>query len=127
MPATLMYVLTNETTGVDRRYDSLNGALDAVNDNVGNSDSVSTVVKVDTTDPTISLALANATGDAYWPGSGSRVFFRPGGNGGFDVSATVADADSGIASTTFPAAGAMGANWSVSGSGTSRTIVLRAT
>ncbi|TML12876.1 MAG: hypothetical protein E6G39_11020 [Actinobacteria bacterium] len=38
MPATLMYVLTNETTGVDRRYDSLNGALDAVNDNVGNSD-----------------------------------------------------------------------------------------
>src|SRR5438105_6896498 len=96
-------------------------------DAVGNTVSISTTVKVDTTDPTISLALASGTGDAYWPGSGSRVFFRPAGSRQVDVDATVADGDTGIATTTFPTTGSMGANWSVRGRGTSRTYAYTAT
>jgi hypothetical protein len=38
MPDTLIYVLTNETTGIVSRHASLNFALDAVNDEVGNRD-----------------------------------------------------------------------------------------
>ena len=38
MHDTLVYVLTNETTGIASSHDSLNGALDAVIDKVGNCD-----------------------------------------------------------------------------------------
>jgi hypothetical protein len=38
MPATLVYMLRNKTNGIDTSHDSLNSALDAINDNVGNSD-----------------------------------------------------------------------------------------
>src|SRR5439155_296688 len=91
-------------------------------DNVGNTASVSTLVKVDTSDPTISVAPSNATGNAYYPGSGTRVYMKSdAASGGFDVTATVADAESGIASTTFPTAAALGTNWQISGSGLTRT------
>ena len=36
MSDTLMYVLTNGTTGHASRHESLNAALDAVNDEIGN-------------------------------------------------------------------------------------------
>src|SRR5207253_2702782 len=45
-------------------------------DNVGNAVSISTIVKVDTSDPTIGLTLGNATGGAYYAGSGSVVYFK---------------------------------------------------
>src|SRR6185437_14385951 len=69
-------------------------------DNVGNTVSVSTIVKVDMSGPSApSLSLSNATGGAYYPGSGSRVFFRPGAAAGsFDIGASSTDADSGVAS-----------------------------
>jgi hypothetical protein len=35
---TMVYMLRNETTGFDSTHDSLNEALDAVNDNVANGD-----------------------------------------------------------------------------------------
>ena len=35
MSETLTYVLTNETTGAVSRHESLNAALDAVNDEIG--------------------------------------------------------------------------------------------
>jgi len=35
MPDTLIYVLTNETTGIASSHESLNAALDAVNDEIG--------------------------------------------------------------------------------------------
>ena len=38
MTDTLVYTLSNETTGLDSKHDSLNAALDAVNDRVRNSD-----------------------------------------------------------------------------------------
>ena len=38
MSDTLVYTLSNETTGVDSEYDSLNLALDAINYSVGNHD-----------------------------------------------------------------------------------------
>src|SRR5439155_26185710 len=91
-------------------------------DNVGNSISVSTLVKVDTSDPTIFVAPSNATGNAYYPGSGTRVYMKSdAASGGCDVTATVADAESEIASTTCPTAAALGTNWQISGSGLTRT------
>ena len=35
---TMVYMLRNETTGFDSTHDSLNEAIDAVNDNVANGD-----------------------------------------------------------------------------------------
>src|SRR5439155_8877928 len=74
-------------------------------DNVGNSVSVWTVVKVDTSAPAApTLSFANATGGSYYPGSGSLVYFKPdAAAGSFDVSASASDGDSGIGSYTFPA------------------------
>src|SRR5262249_57078562 len=47
-------------------------------DNVGNAASVSTIVKVDTSDPSApTLTPSNATGGAYYPRSGTRVYFKP--------------------------------------------------
>src|SRR5207237_7728038 len=86
-------------------------------DNVGNTVSISTTVKVDTSDPILTLTLASASGGAYYPGSGSRVYFRPSVAGQFDLTAASSDSDTGIASTTVPTAAAMGANWSRSGAG----------
>jgi hypothetical protein len=39
MTETMVYMLSNETTGRDSTHDSLNAALDAVNDNVATGDS----------------------------------------------------------------------------------------
>ena len=85
--------------------------------------SISTTVKVDTSAPSNpSLTLANATGGAYYSGAGTQIFIKPSAaNGGFDLTASSSDADTGIAGYTFPTAGAMGTNWSVSGSGATRT------
>src|SRR5207244_892480 len=84
-------------------------------DNVGNTVSISTTVKVDTSDPSAPiLTPTNAVGGAYHPGSGTRVYFRPnaGGGGGFDLGANSTDSDTDIASYTFPAGSALGTNWS---------------
>ena len=94
----------------------------AATDNVGNQVSTqSTIVKVDATAPTApTLTLSNATGDAHYPGSGSTIWFRSaaGAGGSFDVTASSTDAQTGIASYSFPA---LGAGWSQSGSGATRT------
>ena len=67
------------------------------------------------------MTPSNATGDAYYSGTGTTVWFRPAGSGSFDVTASSSDADTGIQGYTFPTAGAMGANWTPSGSGASRS------
>ena len=92
-------------------------------DFVGNTATISTIVKVDTTAPSApALSFANPTGGAYYSGSGTTVYFRPGAaTGGFDVTASSTDADTGVASYTFPTAGAMGSLWSIAGSGATRT------
>jgi hypothetical protein len=92
-------------------------------DNVGNRVSISTTVKVDTSAPSApSMSFANVTGGVYYAGSGSQLFFRPSAaSGGFDITASSSDADTGISGYSFPTAGSMGTNWSASGSGASRT------
>ncbi len=98
-------------------------------DHVGNTVSVSTIVKVDTSAPAApSLTLSNAAGGAYYSGSGSRVYFRPGAAAGsFDIAGSSTDGDTGVASLAFPTASAVGTNWSASGSGSSRTYSYTAT
>jgi hypothetical protein len=89
-------------------------------DNVGNTVSITTTVKVDTSAPsTPTLTLSNATGNVVI--SGTSVLFRPSGSGSFDIGASSSDGESGIAGYTFPTAAAMGSGWSVSGSGATRT------
>ena len=86
-------------------------------------------MKVDTSDPAApTLTPSNPTGGAYYPGSGTRVYFKPdAANGGFDISASSSDSDTGIASYGFPAGSSLGTNWSGSGSGSSRTYSYTAT
>ena len=83
-----------------------------VEDNVGNVSSVSTqTVKLDTSAPTAptGFTFSSAT-HAYWPGSGSTVYFQSGGSGGFTVAAAGStDGDSGVAGYTYPA---LGSGWS---------------
>src|SRR5205085_12099143 len=72
-------------------------------DNVGNTVSITTTVKVDTSDPSApTLTPSNATGGAYYPGSGTRVYFKPdAAAGSFDIGAASTDNDTGIASYAF--------------------------
>src|SRR5205823_6146959 len=70
-------------------------------DKVGNSDSVTATVKVDTTAPSApSLAFSGLT-NAF--ASGNTVYFESGSTGGFTVTATSTDADSDVASYAYPA------------------------
>ena len=96
-------------------------------DNVGNTTSIQTTVKVDTSDPTLSLAFSNLTGATAL--NGSRVYFQPnaGSGGSFDVTASGTDNDTDIAGYSFPAGAALGSNWSASGSGASRSYSFSAT
>src|SRR3954471_15408576 len=98
-------------------------------DNVGNTTSIQTTVKVDTSDPTgPTLSFSALGGGAYYPGSGTRVYFKPNAaNGTFDLTASSSDSDTGIASYGFPAGAALGSNWSGSGSGATRTYSYTAT
>ncbi len=82
-------------------------------DQVGNLDTGSQLVRIDTTAPSApnlsfgSFANASATG--------STVFFRPGNTGGFTVTAATADGGSGVQHVAFPA---LGANWTGGGNDT---------
>src|SRR5262249_9567574 len=69
-------------------------------DNVGNATSISTVVKVDTTAPSAPTTFGfSALTNAFYPGSGSKVYFKSGSAGGFTVAASgAADSDTGVAS-----------------------------
>ena len=80
-------------------------------DNVGNTATITTTVKVDTTAPSAPTGIAfSAPTNAYYPGSGSIVYFKGGVAGGFTATASGStDADSGIAGYTYPA---LGVNWS---------------
>ena len=92
-------------------------------DMVKNVATVQTVVKVDTTAPSApTFTFANLGGGAYYSGAGTTVWFRPAAaTGTFDITGSSTDADTGIASYTFPSAATMGTNWAVSGAGATRT------
>src|SRR4029077_15380499 len=64
-------------------------------DNVGNTTTLTTTVKVDTSAPSAptSFGFGSLT-NAYFPGSGSTVYFKGGSAGGFTTSASgAADVD----------------------------------
>ncbi|MHB8643094.1 MAG: OmpL47-type beta-barrel domain-containing protein [Gaiellaceae bacterium] len=68
------------------------------------------VVKVDTTAPTtVSLAFSSLSNASV---SGTTVYYQQGATGGFTVTASSGDPESGIASTSYPA---LGGGWSGSG------------
>ncbi len=73
-------------------------------DNVGNTVSISTTVKVDTTGPSAPTpTLSAATGNTYI--NGTTVYTNPqaGKSGGFTVTSAPTDSDSGILNVIFPA------------------------
>ncbi len=88
-------------------------------DNVGNTSTVTTVVKVDTSAPTApGLVLADSSADVHT--TGTTAFYRPAGSGSFDVTASSTDAQSGILDYSFPAL----AGFTGSGTGATRTYTL---
>ena len=88
-------------------------------DNVGNTTTITTVVKVDTTAPAApGLTLADSSADVHT--TGTTAFYRPAGSGSFDVTASSTDAQSGILDYTFPAL----AGFTGSGAGATRTYTL---
>ncbi|HVP76092.1 MAG TPA: FN3 associated domain-containing protein, partial [Gaiellaceae bacterium] len=80
-------------------------------DNVGNTASISTTVMVDTTAPSAPSSLAfSSPSHAYYPGSGSTIYFQGGAAGGFTVTASgSSDSESGVTGYTYPA---LGSGWS---------------
>ena len=80
-------------------------------DNVGNVSGVTTQsVKLDDTAPSAPSLAYSGFDHAYYPGSGSIVYFDGGAAGGFTVAASgSADADSAIAGYTYPS---LGTGWS---------------
>ena len=88
-------------------------------DNVGNTSTVTTVVKVDTSAPAApGLVLADSSADVHT--TGTTAFYRPAGSGSFDVTASSTDGQSGILDYTFPAL----AGFTGSGAGATRTYTL---
>ncbi len=81
-------------------------------DNAGNLRTYTSanVVKVDTTPPTAVTLAWSALNLAYQ--SGSTVYFKQGGTGGFTVTATSSDPQSGLQSTNYPS---LGTGWTSGG------------
>src|SRR5690348_15606109 len=72
--------------------------------NVGNTISISTIVKVDTTAPSApAITLGNATGNTFISGTTVFVNAQAGKSGSFTASATSTDPNSGIQKLSFPA------------------------
>ena len=88
-------------------------------DNVGNTVSITTVVKVDTTAPAApGLVLSDSSSDVHT--TGTTAFYRPAGSGSFDVTASSTDGQSGILDYGFPVL----AGFTGSGTGATRTYTL---
>jgi hypothetical protein len=73
-------------------------------DNVGNVSSTTSIVMVDTTNPSApALTLSAATGNTYVSGTSVLVSNKSTNSGGFTISAAATDSDSGIQKLNFPA------------------------
>jgi len=81
-----------------------------VSDTLGNMTTyTSGDIKVDTTAPSTPTLAISSPVNSYWSGSGSTVYYRSGAaSGSFVVTGSSTDAQSGIASYTYPSAGT---NW----------------
>ena len=80
-------------------------------DSVGNESTyTSPDIKVDVAAPPAPTLSFSALSNAFWSGTGTAVYYRPGASaGGFTVTAASADMVSGIAAFAFPS---LGAGWS---------------
>ena len=86
-------------------------------DEVGNVEPAGQqTIQIDTTAPSAPSLTLHAGSNAYV--SGSTVYFRSGAAGSFDVTAGSSDAQSGVASYSFPS---LGNGWSGSQSGVAET------
>src|SRR5262249_4869993 len=77
-------------------------------DNAGNVSTVSSKsVELDTTAPSAPTSFTfSALSSAYYPGTGTTVYFQDGGTGGFTVTASGAtDGESGIDGYSYPSLG----------------------
>jgi Fn3 associated len=73
-------------------------------DNVGNTVSISTTVKVDTSGPVgPSVSLSGASGNTFVSGGTVYINAQAGNSGSFQATATSSDGDSGIQKINFPA------------------------
>jgi Ice-binding-like/Chitobiase/beta-hexosaminidase C-terminal domain/Bacterial Ig-like domain len=88
-----------------------------VSDKVGNQTTyVSPDVKVDATAPPAPVLTFSAPTNAYWSGTGSTVFYRPGAaGGGFQITAASPDTTAGISGYAFPT---LPTGWSSTAGGT---------
>ncbi|HEX6788597.1 MAG TPA: invasin domain 3-containing protein [Gaiellaceae bacterium] len=112
VPAAGVYAVSWDTTGLT---DGHTYAVDAVAiDNVGHTTtSTASSVTVDNSAPAVSVAApAAVTGGAYqsYDASNKRLWLNASQAGSFKLRANATDADSGIASVTFPALLGTGAN-----------------
>ena len=78
-------------------------------DNVGNVAAISTTVKVDTSSPSAPTLSFSAFTNAYWPSTGTTVYFKAGSPGGFTLTPSSTEPASGIASYSYPS---LGSGWS---------------
>ncbi|HEX8628321.1 MAG TPA: LamG domain-containing protein, partial [Catenuloplanes sp.] len=78
-----------------------------VADGVGNTTTyLSGDIKVDTTAPSAPALGFTSLTNAYWPGTGTTVYYRPAATtGSFTATATATDTNSGIAGYTMPTLG----------------------
>src|SRR6185437_10289135 len=87
-------------------------------DAVGNAEPVeSQLVRIDTSAPTVTAAAAATTGDTFWDAGAQTLWYRPGGAGSFDLTATITDGESGDAQATFPAMSGFGSGGDISAPG----------
>ena len=78
-------------------------------DNVGNAASITSTVKVDTTAPTAPSLSFSALTSAYWSGTGTTLYFKGGSSGGFTLTPSSTDPETGIANYNYPS---LGTSWS---------------
>ena len=84
-------------------------------DDLGNASSVQSItLQIDGTAPTAPTGFTfSSPSHAYWPGSGSTVFFQGGVSGGFTVAATGStDPESGVSGYNYPS---LGTGWTNTG------------
>ena len=90
----------------------------------------SSLIKVDTTPPTVTLAFTALSNCTYSSATGVLTYTYNGGlfqNNRFTVTATATDTTSGIlGAVVFPTASSLGTGWSSSGTGNARTYTFGA-
>lgn len=98
---------------------------DAASNQTTTSPLVATVVKVDTTAPSVPTVTIDTLTGATATGAGASVFYRPAGSGSFRVNASGStDAESGFFNYLFPS---LGSGWTTAATPTTTTYTYTGT